>query len=261
VLAELKDFLSSHPAPDYVTLSGAGEPTLHARLGDIVQAVKKLTRVPLAVITNGSLLWDPIVRDALRDADVVLPSLDAGNAGLFQYIDRPVTGISFDRMATGLVAFRESFRNAIWLEVMLMAGVTSGESEVQEIAEWVRHIRPDRVQLNTVVRPPAESFALPVPRERLEVLAALFDPRAEVIADYCGPSQAPEVSPDAARVLELIERRPCSLQQIAATLGLRPIETAKLVQHLAGHNKITEKRFGGDTFFATIHEGNEEVVE
>jgi wyosine [tRNA(Phe)-imidazoG37] synthetase (radical SAM superfamily) len=261
VLAELEEFLSTHPAPDYVTLSGAGEPTLHARLGEIVQGIKTLTRVPLAVITNGSLLWDGAVRDALCDADVVLPSLDAGNARLFEYIDRPVAGISFEQMATGLIAFRESFRNMIWLEVLLLAGVTSGESEVREIAEWARRMRPDRVQLNTVVRPPAESFALPVPREQLELLAALFDPRAEIIADYSGPSQEVDLSPDAARVLELIERRPCSLREISATLGLRRIETAKLVERLVNRNKIGEKRFGNDTFFATVHQANEEVAE
>ena len=261
VLAELKEFLASHPAPDYITLSGAGEPTLHARLGDIVQGVKKLTRVPLAVITNGSLLWEPTVRDALHDADLVLPSLDAGNARLFEYVDRPISCISFERMLGGLLRFRESFHNAIWLEVLLLAGVTSGESEVREIADWVRRIRPDRVQLNTVVRPPAESFALPVPREQLELLATLFDPRAEIIADYSGPSQEIKLSPNAARVLELIERRPCSLQEIAATLGLRRIETAKLVARLVNQNKIGERRFGKDTFFAMVHEGNEEVAE
>jgi wyosine [tRNA(Phe)-imidazoG37] synthetase (radical SAM superfamily) len=254
VLAELKDFLSSHSTPDYVTLSGAGEPTLHARLGDIVQGVKRLTKVPLAVITNGSLFWDATVRDALRDADVVLPSLDAGNARLFQYINRPATGISFEQMVTGLIAFRKSFRNALWLEVMLLAGVTSGESEVGEIAEWVGRIQPDRVQLNTVVRPPAERFALPILREHLELLAMSFDPCAEVIADYCGQSQEAHTSPDAARVLELLERRPCSVREIAATLGLRPIETTKLIELLVRQKKIAERRFRNDIFFSTIHE-------
>lgn len=260
VLAELKDFLSSQPAPDYITLSGAGEPTLHSCLGEIVQAIKTLTSVPLAVITNGSLLWDTTVRDALRDADIVLPSLDAGNARIFEYVDRPVSGISFDRMLGGLIRFRESFRNAIWLEVLLLAGVTSDESEVREIADWVRRIRPDRVQLNTVVRPPAESFAVPVPRERLEQLAAFFDPHAEIIADYSGPSQEINLSPEGTRILELIERRPCSLQEIASTLGLRPVEVSKLVERFVSQHRVVEKRFDGGTFFAMCHNGNEDAI-
>jgi wyosine [tRNA(Phe)-imidazoG37] synthetase (radical SAM superfamily) len=241
-------------------LSGGGEPTLHAHLGDIVLGAKSLTDVPLSVITNGSLLWDADVRDALRVADVVLPSLDAGNARIFEYVDRPVSGISFEQMVGGLVRFRESFQNAIWLEVMLVDGITSGESEVSEIAQWVARIRPDRVQLNTVVRPPAESFALPIPRARLEFLAKLFSPCAEVIADYGGPSQETENTPDVRRVLELIQRRPCSLQEIAATLGLRHVETAKLLERLIGQDKIAERCFGNDKFFAAIHEGNEDVI-
>ena len=261
VLAELTEVLSSHPAPDYITLSGAGEPTLHTRLGDIVQEVKKMTKVPVAVITNGSLLWDASVRDALHDADVVLPSLDAGNARLFERINRPVAGISFERMVGGLLAFRESFRNEIWLEVLLLAGVTTGESEVLEIAEWARRIRPDRVQLNTVVRPPAESSALPVSRGRLDLLATLFYPTAEIIADYGGASPEVNALPDVSRMLELLRRRPCSMQELAATLGLRPLEVSKLVVCLVEQNRVAETRFGEDMFFTAVPEGNgDEVV-
>ncbi|HNR34042.1 MAG TPA: radical SAM protein [Candidatus Hydrogenedentes bacterium] len=260
ILDELGKYLVEHAAPDYITLSGAGEPTLHARLGYIVSRIKSLTKVPLAVITNGSLLWDRPVRDALHEADVVLPSLDAGNAQLFEYIDRPVTGISFEQMVTGLIAFRQSFSNAIWLEVMLMAGVTSGDSEVREMAEWARRIRPDRIQLNTVVRPPSEPFALPVPREQLAQLAILFEPHAEVIADYRGAAPKADAAPDALRVLDLIVRRPCSLQEIAASLGLRQIETIKLVEGLIGQGKIVQRRFASGVFFEYVHDANEEVI-
>lgn len=260
VLAELKDFLATAPAPDYITLSGAGEPTLHADLGEIVACVKSLTRVPLAVITNGSLLWDAPVQDALRAADVVLPSLDAGNAHMFAAVNRPVTGISFEQMVNGLIAFRASFRNEIWLEVLLMAGLTSAMAEVIEIAALVRRIRPDRVQLNTVVRPPAELTARPIARDQLESLAALFEPHAEIIADYSGPLQECSAAPETARLLELVERRPCSLQELAATLGLRQVEASKLVAQLLRRNRIQEKRFGGDVYFAAAHADNEETA-
>ncbi len=258
VLDELKHFLSSMPEPDYITLSGAGEPTLHAELGDLVQGIKAMTGVPLAVITNGSLLWDVKVRDGLKRADVVLPSLDAGNARLFTRINRPVPDISFDQMLGGLMAFRESFPNEMWLEVMLMDGITSGDSEVREIAEQVRRFRPNRIQLNTVVRPPAEPSARPIPRARLESLAAFFEPRAEPIADYAGAIQEMNDFPDADRLLKLLERRPCSLMQIAATLGLRPVETSKIIEHLAGQNKIVQECFGNCLFFSAAHKANEE---
>jgi wyosine [tRNA(Phe)-imidazoG37] synthetase (radical SAM superfamily) len=261
ILEELSHFLASNPEPDYVTLSGAGEPTLHAGLGEIVQGIKTMTDIPLALITNGSLLCDPALRDDLRRVDLVMPSLDAGNASLFNYINRPVTGISFDEMLNGLIAFRDSFPKQIWLEVMLLAGVSSGESEVREIAECVRRIRPDRVQLNTVVRPPSETFALPVSNNRLEILAELFIPRAEVIAEYKGPSYQLESSPKATQVLELLERRPCTLKEIAGALGLRMMETAKLLQYLAEQNIIVEKRFENDTFFMMLHEDKKEAIK
>lgn len=232
VLMELQEFLSSQPVPDYVTLSGAGEPTLHARLGELVKGIKEISKAPLAVITNGSLLWDPEVQEALHGADVVMPSLDAGNSRLFDVIDRPASGITFERMVYGLIAFRAAFHNAIWLEVLLIDKITSGESEVREIAAWARRIQPDRVQLNTVVRPPSEEFALPIPRKQLEKLAGLFEPCAEIIADYSGAMRQTEDMPGAARMLELLARRPCSMPEIAGSLGLRLVEAAKLAQQL-----------------------------
>jgi len=262
ILEELKDFIASYPPPDYVTLSGAGEPTLHSRLAEIVEGAKSLlTDVPLAVITNGSLLWDGTVRDSLRNVDVVLPSLDAGNAHLFECIDHPVAAISFEQMITGLIAFRESFHNKIWLEVLLLEGMTSGESQVREIAEWVRLIRPDRVQLNTVVRPPSEPFALPVSRERLESLANLFEPHAEVVAGYVGDNVENGASPDATRVLELIERRPCPASEIAAALGLRVVEVSKLLEHLMASNRVVEKRLAGNRFYTAIHDSDERTAK
>ena len=249
VLLELEDFLGSHSAPDYVTISGAGEPTLHAGLGQIIGAIKRLTKVPVAVITNGSLLWERTVRDALQDADVVLPSLDAGNETLFRTLDRPVNGISFEQMISGLIDFRQSFRNQLWLEVMFVADLNSAEPEVQEIAALVGRIRPDRVQLNTVARPPSESFALPVSRERLESLAGMFDPRGEIIADCFAPVPEDGLAPEEARILELLERRPCPAAEITSALGLRPVETLKLLENLVRQKKVVEKRFGTGTFF------------
>lgn len=261
VLEEVGDFLSFHPAPDFVTLSGAGEPTLHAGLAQLIQGIKSLTRIPLAVITNGSLLWDGKVRDALHDADIVLPSLDAGSAELFRYIDRPVPGISFEQMVTGLIAFRMSFQNEIWLEVLLLSGITSGESEVREIAEWARRIRPDRIQLNTVARPPAESFALPTTPEQLERLAELFDPRAMVIAEPPAFGMQLGASPDAVRVLELLERRPCPPAEIAAALELRPVEVSKLIERLLAEHRVIEKSLGTSRFYTTVHDISQETTQ
>ena len=149
ILAQLEEKLRTGPTPDYVSLAGSGEPTLHARIGELIAGIKSLTRTPVAVLTNGSLLGVRDVQDALMEADLVLPSLDAGDAELFQLVNRPHENVEFDDMVEGLVAFRERFAKPVWLEVMLLAGITGIRSEVEKIAALTHRIRPDRVQLNS----------------------------------------------------------------------------------------------------------------
>jgi wyosine [tRNA(Phe)-imidazoG37] synthetase (radical SAM superfamily) len=182
VVEEVKSRLSSRP--DYVTLSGSGEPTLFSRLGDLIDGIKSMTNVPVALLTNGSLLWQPEVRREVQDVDLLIPSLDAGDKARFRHINRPHEAISFKRLIDGLVASREACRGRYWLEVFLVAGYTDIEAEVKKLAQYAGLIKPDRIQINTVTRPPAESSAAGVSRERLAELSRLFVPPAEVVVDY-----------------------------------------------------------------------------
>lgn len=240
LVQEMKDFLETHPAQDFITVSASGEPTLHTGIGQIIDAIKALSSIPVAVITNGSLLWDAKVRAALQHADLVLPSLDAGNAALFEKIDRPAPSISFDQMVDGLIVFRESFINTIWLEVMLINGVNTAEEQLREIAAIARRIRPDRIQLNTIARPPAQSSAKAVPFKQLHAFAKLFEPRAEVIAPFHSGNEQPDSEADELSVLNMIKRRPCPPREIAAALGIHPLELTKLLQHLVDRGLIEE---------------------
>ncbi len=123
VLDELKVKLACRP--DYVTLSGSGEPTLHSRLGETIEHIQAMSDVPVAVLTNGSLLWQKEVREELALADAVLPSLDAGNGLKFAFINRPHPCLTFERMVEGLIAFRDEFPGQYWLEVFLLGGYTA----------------------------------------------------------------------------------------------------------------------------------------
>ncbi len=237
IIAELREKLDTRP--DYITLSGSGEPTLCTGLGELIRHIRAITDIPIAILTNGSLLWRKDVRQELRQADLVIPSLDVGDEAKFRYINRPHESISFDQLIEGLIAFRREYRGAYWLEVLLLAGYTSVEAEVRKIAEWVRQIRPDRVHLNTVTRPPAESFAEPVPREHLTWLAVFFEPRAEVIADYAGHPRESEPAVSERDILEMLRRRPSSIQDIVAALGLHSNEAIKYVEHLC-HRELIE---------------------
>ncbi|HOK76465.1 MAG TPA: radical SAM protein [Verrucomicrobiota bacterium] len=247
VLEELKRKLASHP--DYITFSGSGEPTLHSGLGEIIEQVRAMTKIPVAVLTNGSLLWQPEVRAELALADVVMPSLDAGDDLLFQAVNRPHPDITFEKLVAGLEQFRGEFSGQYWLEVLLLAGHTGLPAHVQEIAEIVRRIRPDRVQLNTAVRPPAEEHVRAVPPEGLAALAKAFGPEAEVIANYCILKATPQSHPSAEAVLALLKRRPCRVQDIAQGLGIKPAEVVKHLAGLEANGCICRQRRGAEVFY------------
>jgi len=143
VLEEVKRSLDARP--DYITFSGSGEPTLHAGLGDLIDRIKSITSISVAVLTNGSLLWRPDVRRDLLMADLVIPSLDAGDDICFQCINRPHESLAFEQVVEGLVAFREEFSGQYWLEVLAVAPWTSGLAQMEKIATLARRIRPVRV--------------------------------------------------------------------------------------------------------------------
>jgi len=239
VINQLKAKLSSKP--DYITLSGSGEPTLFSRLEELISKIKGITDIPVAVLTNGSLLWLPEVRNALKAADMVVPSLDAGSSQIFQYVNRPHRDITFSRMLEGLVKFRNEYNGKYWLEVFLLAGVTTPEMEINRLKTCINAIQPNKVQVNTVTRPPAEGFAEPVPRKQLQTITEKLYEKAEVIADYSNVHKQQDFSARREDVLTLLQRRPCSVEDIAAGLGLHRNEVVKYVEELSSEGKIEAK--------------------
>jgi wyosine [tRNA(Phe)-imidazoG37] synthetase (radical SAM superfamily) len=240
VLDELKRKLVCRP--DYITLSGSGEPTLHSRLGEIIEHIQAMTAVPVAVLTNGSLLWRKEVREEVALADVVLPSLDAGDAAKFARINRPHPSLTFKRMIEGLVACRNEFSGQYWLEVFLLGGDKAIEADVRKIAAWVQRIRPDRVQLNTVTRPPAEDFAMGVPPDKLANFARYFDPAAEVVAEL--PSRPSRKSGESSRdeLLALLRRRPCTVDDLTCSLRVNRLELLKWLDERAAQGEVERSR-------------------
>ncbi len=247
IVASIQEKLPSNP--DYITLAGSGEPTLFSRIGDLVDRIKTITNVPIAVLTNGSLLWQPEVRRELLEADLVVPSLDAGDQAMFQLVNRPPDELSFEQMVSGLIDFGREFRGDYWLEVFVLGGYTDQDEEFAKIAKHVEAIRPQRVQLNTVSRPPAEQYAVGVPRERMEALAASCPVAAEVIADYRNVHGRQEFSAGRVEVLELLRRRPCSLSDIADGLGMHRNEVVKYVEDLVQQGELTATSVGGQSFY------------
>lgn len=210
-----------------------------------------MTDAPLAVLTNGSLLWQAEVRRALREADLLIPSLDAGDAESFEAINRPHESIQFDEMLEGLIRCREEFPGAYWLEVFLLAGPFATDLAVDRLVGCVRRIGPDRVQVNTATRPPAEASAVRVPPERMHALARRFEPPAEVIADFRGVHARSEFRASRESVLEMLRRRPCSLEDIAAGLGLHRNEAVKFIEELDAEGTMDRQQVGQKVFYTT----------
>jgi len=178
VLAEI---FSRRDEPfDHLTFAGSGEPTLSLDLGEVLRKAREIVSSPVAVITNSTLLTSPKVRSEVAEADVVLPSLDAASAKAFRAINRPASGLAIEEIIQGLRDFRKEFSGEIWLEVMLVKGVNDHDAEM--IAKAAASTDPDRIQLNTVVRPPAEPVD-PLDQEEMQRMLEIF-PGAELIPDW-----------------------------------------------------------------------------
>lgn len=250
IVAQLQHRLEElQTLPDYITLSGSGEPTLFSRMDELIDRIKAISSIPVAVLTNGSMVWDKKVRQQIVKADLIIPSLDAGNEALFHYVNRPHESIAFNLMLKGLIQLRMDFSKPYWLEVFLLAGHSVIHSELEHIVRCVEMIQPDRIQLNTVIRPPAEEFAYTVPREEMQKIVDAFDPPAEVIAEYRGTYAILNSNNLESDILSLLHRRPCTLIDLTQSMDSHPNEILKYLDNLLSHKKIIVKKIDNKSYF------------
>ncbi len=239
MLAEIRS--RSEDEFDRLTLAGSGEPLLHQGLDEIIRGAKDLIDRPVIVLTNGTRFFREDVRKEVMEADLIVPSLDAATQATFKRMNRPHPDLSIDEIIEGLVRLREEFAGEIWLEVMLVKGIN--DLEADQIAEAAERIAPDRVQLNTVVRPPAEPVQ-PLSPEEMERMLEIFS-GAEVIAEWGRAlSKGTEVL-----ITDLLARRPCTLAELEALLGLHRNEILKYLEVLEREERISRLRHSDDLYF------------
>jgi len=185
IILELKSWLQNNPQEAkelrFVTLSGLGEPTLNTCIGELISQARKVTGANIAVITNSTLLDDPLVRKAILGADLIAPSLDTVDPEIFKQIDRPCAGIELSEIIDGLAALRKEFCGKIWLEVMLVSGVNDDIRHIKELSKSIQRINPDKIQLNSPVRSTAEKNVFPVEKAKLEKIREILGDKAEII--------------------------------------------------------------------------------
>jgi wyosine [tRNA(Phe)-imidazoG37] synthetase (radical SAM superfamily) len=248
ILADVAEALEDGPAPDVVTLAGSGEPTLYAELGPLIDGLHALARIPVLLITNGSLLWRPDVASAARKAEILAPSLDAGDAAMFARVNRPVAGIAFERMMEGLRVALAAHPGEVRLEVMLVRDVNDGDESLRAMNAILKTLRFDRIDLNTPVRPPVpERGALPCDEETLARAVAIFGPKAVPIGTFAKRDNAtrpPRSFDDFDKdIREMLLRRPCTAEDIAASLGATPSAVVESLSRLAAAG-LAERRDG-----------------
>lgn len=224
IISQAKRAISIHGPNeiDWITFVGSGEPTLHAGIGWLIKEVKKLTDIPVAVITNGSLLFLQSVRKALSLADAVLPSLDAGTPELYKKINRPHPDIPFERFLDGLIAFRNEFNGQLWLEIMLVKGLNDTEIALKDIAAAIKKVRPDKIHIGKPTRPPAEFWVKPSSEEGIMRATSILGDAAEVIHPQEGifDLRGNENIVDA--IIGVITRHPMSEEQLWRALASLP---------------------------------------
>jgi len=249
ILAELRETLAEGLEADFITIAGSGEPTLNSRLGELIDGIKKITDIPVAVLTNGTLLYKEDVGADCAKADVVMPSLDAGDEQTFQKVNRPHKDISIENLISGLCAFRDKFAGWIWLEVFFVEGLNTNAEQIAKIKDAIELIRPDKVQLNTAVRPTAEADIKRLDAEKLRAIAARLGPKCEVVADFSLSHYGRGLENKAEDVLSILKRRPCSLNDISSGLGISRNEALKYVTHLQHKGVIHSEEKDGRIFF------------
>ncbi len=262
VIAELKEALKKGLETDYITIAGSGEPTLNSQLGEIIDRIKENTYIPVAIVTNGTLFYRADVRAECAKADVVLPSLDAGDEKAFRRINRPHRDISIEKLISGLCDFRNEYTGSIWLEVFLVDLLNTDSEQIAKIRAVIQRIRPDKVQLNTAVRPTAEMSVGKLNADKLRAIAEMLGQNCEVISDYPGgPFESAEEDVFAAHLeaenktqtlFSMLKRRPCSLEDICSAMDIGPNEALKYVTILEKKGAIDSEQKGGKTFFKVL---------
>jgi wyosine [tRNA(Phe)-imidazoG37] synthetase (radical SAM superfamily) len=249
---EIKEIITREKNIQYITFSGSGEPTLNKDIGKIIHGIKKITSIPIAVLTNGTLLYHKEVRKEIMKADLVLPSLDAVTPAIFSMINRPHPALDIDIIVQGLVDFRQEFEGEIWLEVFIAKGINDSVEELAKLYRVIKKIQPHKVQLNSLDRPPAVEGIHPVDMETLEhILKQWKDLTVEIIKRIRQREEIASFSFNLENnILNTIKRRPLTIEDLEILTGKNRLELFKYIDVLEKEKKVFSKVVGNKIFFS-----------
>jgi wyosine [tRNA(Phe)-imidazoG37] synthetase (radical SAM superfamily) len=241
VIRELDHYFTHNPDPDYITFSGSGEPTLNVRFGGVMEFIKqRKPGIPVAVLTNGTLLHQKQVRMELLKADVVLPSLDAATENTFRKLNRPHHALNLEEYIRGLEQFRREYSGKIWLEVLIIPGYNNDETNLNHLKAAFHKIKPDKIQLNTLDRPGTIDDLSAADQAELQRIIDFWQlDNVEVITKPPERKDIKSYREDTeAAILETISRRPCTVKDLTTILGLHANEVNKYLGVLEDEGKV-----------------------
>ncbi len=264
ILAEIDSYCRNPEelaAIDVMTVTASGEPTLHSGFGRIVAHLKEVAEKPVAVLTNGSTLHDPQVRREMALADIVIPSLDAARPASFRRINRPASCLDLEKIIEGLVTFSHEFHGRLWLEILLALGINDSDEDIEALCRVTRRMRLERIQLNTVARPPLEFFARPVAPERLQEIAARFgaepgNPEVELLARQGRTEKVRKQSHGSPtedvveEIVQMVHRRPCTADDIDSIFNIGgPKKVEHLLEPLVRSGRLHLRPYGDRLYY------------
>ncbi len=238
---ELTHYFSHNPNPDYITFSGYGEPTLNSGIGEILDFIKDVaTQIPVALLTNGTLLYDAEVRKAISKVDLILPSLDAVSQEIFEKINCPPQGLTAQKYIQGLIDFSTEFKGTMWLEVFILPGYNDTDDELLKLKEVILRIAPHSVQLNTLDRPGTVEDLRGATRQELQRVIDLWGmDNVQIIAASPQRKNIKSYRTDTENtILQTISRRPCTVDDLSTIFGMHINEINKYLDVLDAEGKL-----------------------
>jgi wyosine [tRNA(Phe)-imidazoG37] synthetase (radical SAM superfamily) len=248
VIEELKDVIKK-THPDTITLAGSGEPTLHSEIDQVISLIKGVTDTRIALLTNGALLWRKEVRDRVLGADLIMPTLTTVFEKTFRKIHRPHRGLELPSIIEGLKELRKEYGGVVLLEIFLLSGINDNMKELEGVKDVIEDIFPDKIQLNTVVRPPSDHSAMPLNMEQMEKIRDFFGEKAEIIASVSSIKKAWEYDPDLNTIVEMARRRPITASDISNVLDISREELERVLKGLLIKGAIKKQEHDREVYY------------
>jgi wyosine [tRNA(Phe)-imidazoG37] synthetase (radical SAM superfamily) len=250
VIKELSDYLSLKPKIDYITFSGSGEPTLHNGIQEIIQFVKSdYPAYKVALLTNGTLFFNPRIRRRVMDADIIIASVDAGSENVLRKINRPHPDLDLTAIIDGIASLRKEYKNELMIEIFIIPGVNDSGQEIAFIRNALRKIGEVTIFLNSLDRPGAESWVLPADKK---ILAGIKDSiyKSDIIQHSGNGAihgkRLVDCGPD---IISTLRRRPCTLEDISQITGESMEAVEKQLDVLVKAGSVETERMQRGIFY------------